>query len=151
MEFNKKYEPYALQLYLYLAKNADGYSFALSQRAAEKEAGIKKTSFHKYVDLLIREGYLVRRGGNIYDFYEIPQKKEKEEVECPPCDGFLSSLSEQENLPHDHCSSSQLVKTPPHNKEIYNRYTNNEKIDKDSFQQQAKGDSTKNTERKFVF
>ena len=64
MEFNKKYEPYALQLYLYLAKNADGYSFALSQKAAEEEAGIKKTSFHKYIDLLIQEGYLVRRSGN---------------------------------------------------------------------------------------
>lgn len=38
MEFNKKYGPYALQLYLYLAKNADGYEFALSQKTAEKEA-----------------------------------------------------------------------------------------------------------------
>ena len=30
MEVNKKFGPYALQLYLYLAKNADGYKFALS-------------------------------------------------------------------------------------------------------------------------
>ena len=151
MEFNKKYEPYALQLYLYLAKNADSYSFALSQKAAEKEAGIKKTSFHKYIDLLIQEGYLVRRSGNTYDFYETPHKQEKEVVECSSCDGFLSPLSEQENLSHDHCSSPQLVKTPPHNKEIYNRYTNNENIDKDSFQQQKEGDNTRNTESKFVF
>ena len=79
MEFNKKYEPYALQLYLYLAKNADGYSFALSQKAAEEEVGIKKTSFHKYIDLLIPAGYLVRRSGNTYDFYETPHKQQKNE------------------------------------------------------------------------
>lgn len=46
MEFNKKHNPYALQLYLYLAKNADGFQLALSQQAALEEAGITKTTFH---------------------------------------------------------------------------------------------------------
>ena len=78
MVFNKKYGPYALQVYLYLAKNADGYSFALSPKAAQEEAGIAKTTFEKYVDLLIKEGYLVKRAGNMYDFYEIPHKQEQE-------------------------------------------------------------------------
>ena len=40
MEVNKKYGVYALQLYLYLAKNANDYEMALSQAAAEAEAGI---------------------------------------------------------------------------------------------------------------
>lgn len=66
MNLNKKYGPYALQLYLYLAKNADKYSLALSQEAALKEAGITKTTFHKYITLLIDEGYLVWRSGNTY-------------------------------------------------------------------------------------
>lgn len=75
MEFNKKYGPFALQLYLYFAKNADNYSLALSQQAAKNEAGITKTTFHKYVDLLMDEGYLVWRSGNTYDFYETPHKQ----------------------------------------------------------------------------
>lgn len=80
MEINKKYGPYALQLYLYFAKNADRYSFALSQVDAENAAGIRKTSFHKYVQLLIDEGYLVHRGGNRYDFYETPQECDDEKL-----------------------------------------------------------------------
>ena len=74
---NKELSPYGLQLYLYLIGNKDGYSFALSQEAAEKDSGIKKTTFHKYVNLLIEKGYLVERsdGSNRFDMYETPQKK----------------------------------------------------------------------------
>lgn len=75
MEFNKKYGPYALQVYLYLAKNADGYSFALSPKAAREAAGITKTTFEKFVNLMIEDGYLVKRAGNTYDFYETPHKQ----------------------------------------------------------------------------
>lgn len=74
MEVNKKFTPYGLQVYLYLAKNKDGFNLALSQAAAEEEAGIKKTTFHKYINLFIAEGYLVKRSGNKYDFYETPRK-----------------------------------------------------------------------------
>lgn len=75
MEVNKKFTPYGLQVYLYLAKNKDGFNLALSQAAAEEEAGIKKTTFHKYINLFIAEGYLVKRSGNKYDFYETPRKQ----------------------------------------------------------------------------
>lgn len=78
MAVNKRFGPYALQLYLYLAKNAEGYTFALSPQAAENEAGITKTTFHKYINLFIAEGYLVQRGGNTYDFYESPRKQQEE-------------------------------------------------------------------------
>ena len=78
MAVNKRFGPYALQLYLYLAKNADGYTFALSPQAAENEAGITKTTFHKYINLFIAEGYLVQRSGNTYDFYESPHKQQEE-------------------------------------------------------------------------
>ena len=135
MEFNKKYEPYALQLYLYLAKNADGYSFALSQKAAEEEAGIKKTSFHKYIDLLIQEGYLVRRSGNTYDFYETPHKQQKNEMKRPPCARISCPHGGPKNLSHELRSSPQLADFPQQNKEIYNRYTNNIDSGKDTQQQ----------------
>ena len=150
MEFNKKYEPYALQLYLYLAKNADGYSFALSQKAAEEEAGIKKTSFHKYIDLLIQEGYLVRRSGNTYDFYETPHKQQKNEMERPPCGGLSCPQGEQQNLSHELRSSPQLAEFPQQNKEIYNRYTNNIDSGKDN-QQQEEGNDTGSTKKVFIF
>lgn len=79
MEVNKKFTPYGLQVYLYLAKNKDGFNLALSQAAAEEEAGIKKTTFHKYINLFIAEGYLVKRSGNKYDFYETPHKQTVQE------------------------------------------------------------------------
>lgn len=79
---NKDLEPYGLQVYLYLAGNRDGFTLELSQEAAEREAGIKKTSFHKYVNLMIEKGYLVQRGdgSNLYDFYEKPQEQKKKAV-----------------------------------------------------------------------
>lgn len=125
MEFNKKYGPFALQVYLYLAKNADNYPLALSQVAAEKEAGIAKTTFHKYINLLIDEGYLVWKKGNVYDFYETPHKQEEKETECPPCGESLSPWEEQKNLSGERRSSSDSVKSPPHDIEINKRYINN--------------------------
>lgn len=113
MEVNKKYGPYALQLYLYLAKNADNYKFALSAQAAENEAGIRRTSFHKYLDKLIAEGYLVKRGGNTYDFYEVPQGKQEK-----PQD-------EQDKPPHDFTNPQEELECSPGSTEIYNRNTNN--------------------------
>ena len=73
MEVNKRLSPYGLQLYLYLAANSNNYQFALSPAAAEEYAGIKKTSFHKYMRLLEIEGYIVWRHGNVYDFYTTPR------------------------------------------------------------------------------
>lgn len=80
MEINKQFSPYGLQLYLYLAKNADNYQLALSQAAAEVEAGIKRTSFNKYLKMLIDKGFLVWRSGNTYDFYETPHEPKKKEA-----------------------------------------------------------------------
>lgn len=90
MEFNKKYGSYALAVYLYFAKNADRYSFALSPKAAREAAGITKSTFEKYVKLMIDEGYLVRRNGNTYDFYETPHKQEGVNMRSSPYGGFPS-------------------------------------------------------------
>ena len=51
---NKDLEPYGLQVYLYLAGNMDGFTLELSQEAAEREAGIKKTSLY-YRVVVIRD------------------------------------------------------------------------------------------------
>ena len=114
---NKDLEPYGLQLYLYIAGNRDGFDFALSQEAAEREAGIKKTSYHKYVKVLIEKGYLVPRkeNSNIYDFYEVPKRKEDKEA-VSPC--------ELNSLPNGNDDLRGSLVTSQGNKEIYNN-TNN--------------------------
>ena len=151
MEVNKKYGPYALQLYLYLAKNANNYEMALSQAAAEVEAGIKKTTSHKYLDLFIREGYLVKRNGNTYDFYEVPRKQKEEETERSPCDEHGNSQDGSKNPPHESRSSVNVQECAWDNKEIDNRYTDKIYSGKDSQQQQEEGDNTGSTKKEVVF
>ena len=114
---NKDLEPYGLQLYLYIAGNRDGFDFALSQEAAEREAGIKKTSYHKYVNLMVEKGYLVPRkeNSNIYDFYEVPKRKEDKEA-VSPC--------ELKSLPHGNDDLRGGLVTSQGNKEIYNSTDN---------------------------
>ena len=101
--------------------NMDGFNLALSQEAAEQEAGIKKTSFHKYVNLMIEKGYLVPRkeNSNIFDFYEIP-KREEDKRAVPACElkslpHELSSLPDEQNSLQGGLTGSQP------NKEIYNK------------------------------
>ena len=141
---NKDLEPYGLQVYLYLAGNRDGFTLELSQEAAEREAGIKKTSFHKYVNLMIEKGYLVQRGegSNLYDFYERPQEPKKKaanpsgeqdglragqhSTSSDPSDELLSLLSEFEDSQDKPVSSQR-------SKEIYNKgdTSQNKKINSD--------------------
>lgn len=148
MEVNKKYGPYALQLYLYLAKNANSYEMALSQAAAEEEAGIKKTTFHKYLDLFIREGYLVKRNGNTYDFYEMPRKQKEEETERSPCDEHGNSQDGSKNPLHESRSSVNVQECAWDNKEIDNRYT--DKIDTDTIYFEKRKE-TEVAEKQFYF
>lgn len=152
MEFNKKYGPFALQVYLYLAKNANTFHLALSQQAAENEAGIKRTTFHKYIDLLIKEGYLVWRDGNTYDFYETPrQPREK-----PSDDGKACAWDELEEPLYEFCSSPENQKFSSHNKEIDNiQKDNTTDIEKDKGTAREEGvettSGTGKTEQSFVF
>lgn len=125
---NKDLEPYGLQLYLYIAGNRDGFDFALSQEAAEREAGIKKTSYHKYVNLMIEKGYLVPRkeNSNIFDFYEVPKRKEDKEA-VSPC--------ELNSLPNGNNDLRGRLVTSQGSKEIYNNTDNliDKNINRDEF------------------
>ena len=49
MAVNKQLGPYCLQLYLYLAANADGFNLELSPQHAENDAGIRRTTFYEYM------------------------------------------------------------------------------------------------------
>lgn len=155
MEINKKLGPYALQLYLYLADNKDGFSLALSQKAAEDEAGITKTTFHKYVNLLIEEGYLIHRSGNTYDFYETSHKQEETNLKCLSCGKSNNPQQEQQNLSHESRSFSDSSIFPQSNKEI-NIIDNKDITDIQQIvsaiqQQEERTDRTEEPEQGFIF
>lgn len=155
MEFNKKLGPYALQLYLYLADNRDGFSLALSQQAAENEAGIAKTTFHKYVNLLIDEGYLVQRNGNTYDFYETPHKQEDKNLKRSPCGKSNKPQREQQNLSHESRNFSDSLAFPQSNKEINiidnTDITDNQQIETSIQRQWKETDKVEEPEQGFNF
>jgi hypothetical protein len=66
---------HGLLLYLYLAANADNFSLALSPAAIRQATGMPPSTYRDQFTKLVDKGYLVQRGdGNIYDFYEIPQR-----------------------------------------------------------------------------
>ena len=126
MEVNKKFGPYALQLYLYIAKNADGYKFALSPAAAREEAGIKKTSYNNYLKLLETAGYIVKRSGNTYDFYTTPHITERQVDEeaiedSSPYGNASNSSYESNDLFYEQDSSPQEQISSRGNREIDNR------------------------------
>ncbi len=129
MQANKTLSPYGLQLYLYLASNLNNYSFALSPAAAEEYAGIKKTSFRKYLKLLEIEGYLVRRHGNIYDFYTTPRDPEDRTHPDEHIDGIIFEnsydASRNSNASGDQGISSHALNHSPLNREIDNRIIDN--------------------------
>ena len=63
---------HALQLYLYLASNANNYTLALSPVAIRDAIGMARSTYHDQFSKLINKGYLVHSHGNTYNFYEVP-------------------------------------------------------------------------------
>ncbi len=64
---------HALQLYLYLASNANNYTTALSPVAVRQAIGMARSTYHDQFHKLVDKGYLVPGMGNSFDFYEVPQ------------------------------------------------------------------------------
>ena len=63
-----------LALWLYLAKNQNGYSLDLSPADAAKW-GIKRSSFYRAEDELTRLGYIKHHKGNVFIFCNNPNPK----------------------------------------------------------------------------
>lgn len=98
---------HALQLYLYFAANADNYSFALSPVAVRQEIGMARSTYNDQFHKLVDKGYLIRRKGNLYDFYEVPQSENSTYSENPwqsaestgnelPSTGFVETRTPQD-------------------------------------------------------
>lgn len=61
----------AFKLWVYFAKNQNGYEFALSNKDASESFGIKIKQYNNAVNELIEKGFLVNTKGNNYAFNEI--------------------------------------------------------------------------------
>ena len=67
---------HALQLYLYLAANANNYTLALSPAAIRQDIGMARSTYHDQFHKLMDRGYLVPAHGNTFEFFEIPQARD---------------------------------------------------------------------------
>lgn len=106
---------HALQLYLYLASNANNYTTALSPVAVRQAIGMARSTYHDQFHKLVDKGYLVPGTGNSFDFYEVPQAAAQA--------GSLSSAGVQdfENHPgHGQAASPDGQSVLPENIEINN-------------------------------
>ena len=66
------------KLYMYFAKNMDGYSFNLSSSDFTKWAGVSLQAYNTAIQELIEHRYLVKKADgskNNYIFYDIPQEQ----------------------------------------------------------------------------
>ena len=64
----------AFKLWVYLAKNQNNYTFALSNKAVAEYFGIKKDQYDSAVKELIEKGYLIETTKNKYNFLELAEK-----------------------------------------------------------------------------
>ncbi len=87
-------KPSTFKLWLYFAKNQNGYEFELSAVAVANFCGITEKSYREAVKELIEKRYLIQRGdSNIYDFYEVPKEievpKDKSKIVCHTSTAFV--------------------------------------------------------------
>lgn len=60
----------AFKLWIYFAKNQNGYEFALSSKDVLDTFGMKRDQYNGAVEKLIKANYLVKVSGNSYTFNE---------------------------------------------------------------------------------
>ena len=106
---------HALQLYLYLASNANNYTVALSPVAVRQAIGMARSTYHDQFHKLVDRGYLVPSNGNTFEFYEVPQAATQTQK-----DVSANGLDFEENPCHDEQEGSVGLSVLPENTEINN-------------------------------
>lgn len=121
----------SFKLWVYINKNADGYTFDLSQKACA-EWGIKKDAYYTARTKLIESGYLVPQteGSNVLLFYEVPisenQKDSSEKPksiivsEKPKDSGIQKDLS---GKPKENSGKPKNLSEKPQRNTTYTTYT----------------------------
>ena len=108
-------EQFGTLLFLYLVGNKDGYDLAFSPQDVINRKYMARTSVDKYVKVMKQKGYLVEKAGNVYDFFEVPQKKKESG------DKESGSPRELNILRGENNNSRREQVNPQDNKEIYNK------------------------------
>lgn len=106
---------HALQLYLYLASNANNYTVALSPVAVRQAIGMARSTYHDQFHKLVDRGYLVPSNGNTFEFYEVPQAATQTQK-----DVSANGLDFEENPCRDEQEASVGQSVLPENTEINN-------------------------------
>ena len=106
---------HALQLYLYLASNANNYTVALSPVAVRQAIGMARSTYHDQFHKLVDRGYLVPSNGNTFEFYEVPQAATQTQKEVS-----ANGLDFEENPCRDEQEASVGLSVLPENTEINN-------------------------------
>ena len=106
---------HALQLYLYLASNANNYTVALSPVAVRQAIGMARSTYHDQFHKLVDRGYLVPSTGNTFEFYEVPQAATQTQKEVS-----ANGLDFEENPCRDEQAASVGLSVLPENIEINN-------------------------------
>ena len=114
---------HALQLYLYLAANADNYTFALSPTAIRQAIGMARSTYHDQFRKLVDKGYLVQSKGNTFEFYEVPQAVTQTQNAVPD-----NGLNFEECPSPDEQAISDGQSVLPEDTEININYKNNNGI-----------------------
>jgi len=70
----------AFKLWIYFAKNQNGYEFALSSKDAKDTFGLGKSQYDTAVKKLISSGYLTNTQDNYYTFSETPKENNTENM-----------------------------------------------------------------------
>lgn len=73
-------QPNAFKLWIYFARNADGYTFAYSTKDVIENFGIKKDALIDAKKVLIEKGYLSLDQGNYYEFDIYPYSENPTDV-----------------------------------------------------------------------
>ena len=122
-------------LWMYLAMNADGYTFALSNTAVAEQWNMERKRYFKAVNELTEKGYLVHTGGKNYDFIECPDASiaPSEDIQKSQNGTFNSPEMGYSNVPKRDFQKSQngtfkspkmgLLTVPKWDKKYYNNTT----------------------------
>jgi len=109
----------AFKLWIYFAKNQNGYEFALSSKDASASFGIGKSQYDTAIKKLIASGYLTNTQGNFYTFSETPSPKENSTEKMPLYQNNTAALSENNTRNNINNTWATAGNIAPHTRTLY--------------------------------
>lgn len=117
---------HGLMLYLYLASNINGFNLVLSPAAITQATGMPRSTYHDQFSKLVNRGYLVQKGENEYDFFEIPCTRPGYHVNETSTQNLNTCTGDVHECPGDvHKCTAPVQKCPAEDIQIiYNNINN---------------------------